>query len=135
MRERRRQSSSPLPGGPVIIAPDLWNEAGNPRQSLTAEETALLAAISSVVRFRKGETIYRDGDPADAVFNVIAGVLKALQASSETKKHIVGFAFPNDLVSLAQQGRYVNSMEAATPAMANKRGSRTGGGSVRLSSV
>ncbi len=55
--------------GPSFIAPDLWR-ATNPGHPLTEEESALLAVISTVVRFKKGETIFREGDRADAIFNI-----------------------------------------------------------------
>lgn len=101
--------------GPTIIAPELWRATGNPGGPLTAEERALLAAISTVVRFKRGETIYRDGDRADAIFNIITGVVKVLRPLGEGKEHIVAFLFPNDLAGLAEEGRYVNSAEAVTP--------------------
>ncbi len=106
------RSHGPPGGGPSIIAPALWTSgAGYP---LNAEERALLAVIATVVRFRKGETIYEAGDHADAVFNIITGVVKSYRDLPDEKQHIVGFLFPDDLVGLAESGKYVNSAEAVT---------------------
>jgi CRP/FNR family transcriptional regulator len=81
---------------------------------LTDEQRAHIAAISSVVRFRQGEEIYREGDCADVVFNIIMGVVKSYRFLPNARRHIVGFLFPDDLFGLAEDGRYVNSAKAAT---------------------
>ena len=101
--------------GPTFIAPELWR-ATNPGHPLTEEESALLAVISTVVRFKKGEIIYREGDRADAIFNIITGVVKKVRPLAEGGEHIVAFLFPRDLVGLAQEGIYVNSAVAVTAA-------------------
>ena len=51
---------------------------------------------------------------AATVFNIITGVVKSFKALPDNKQHIVGFLFPNDLIGLAEYGRYVNSAEAVT---------------------
>jgi hypothetical protein len=62
--------------GPAIRALDPWLP-GNPghhrtHQLLSDGERARMAVISSVVRFKKGAKIYREGGDADAVFNITA---------------------------------------------------------------
>ncbi len=42
---------------------------------LAPEERALLARISSIVRFNRGEVIYREGDAAETAFNIISGII------------------------------------------------------------
>jgi CRP/FNR family transcriptional regulator len=81
---------------------------------LTAEERALLAGIATIVRFRKGETIYQGGDTANAVFNVVTGIAKSYKWQPDQRHHIVGFWFANDLIGLAENGKYVNSAQALT---------------------
>ena len=58
-------------------------------------------------------TLYREGDRADAVFNLSNGVVKSYKRL-DGAEHIVGFLFPGDLVGLAEEGTYTNSVEAAT---------------------
>lgn len=101
-------------GGPYFSAPAVWGPGGGPGQVLTAEERAMLAGIATIVRFRKGESIYEDGDDASALFNIVTGMVKAYRLLPDQRKHIVGFLFPNDLIGLAENGKYVNSAEALT---------------------
>jgi len=105
--------------GPAIRALDPWLP-GNPgygrtHQLLSDSERARLAVISSVVRFKKGAEIYREGADADAVFNIISGVVKAYTQSPGNGELIAAFLFSEDLFGLAQEGRYVNSTKAVTP--------------------
>jgi len=81
---------------------------------LTDEERLDLAVISSVVRFKKGTQIYRERDRADAVFNINNGVVKSYKTLPDETQHIVAFLFPDDLIGLAEEGKYVNSTEAVT---------------------
>jgi CRP/FNR family transcriptional regulator len=110
----------PGAGGPNIIASGLWNPLGKPGRLLTEEERAQLAVISSVSRFSKGTLMYREGDRADAVFNIVAGVAKSYRTLPDGSRHIAGFLFPDDLVGLAEEGRYTNSAQAVTPLTAYK---------------
>lgn len=106
--------------GPAIVAVDPW-VAGNPtkgrmRQLLTDDERTHLAAMASVVRFKKGEEINRSGGRAKAIFNIVSGVVKSCANGDEN--HIVAFLFPGDLFGLSSEGTYVNSNRAITPVTA-----------------
>ena len=81
---------------------------------LSDEQRDQIAGISSLVRFHKGEEIYRQGGCADAVFNIITGVVKSYRSLPNARQHIVGFLFPDDLIGLAEEGLYVNSAAAVT---------------------
>jgi CRP-like cAMP-binding protein len=102
--------------GPALRAVDAWSPTnglpGQMNQILTDEERARLAMIASVARFKKGAVIYREGDPADTVFNIISGVVKAYR--SDGREHITGFLFPDDMFGLSEEGRYTNSIKAVT---------------------
>jgi CRP-like cAMP-binding protein len=109
--------------GPAIHAVHPWTP-GNPgarnrHQLLSDEERARLAKIASIVRLRKGEEIYREGDEADASFNIVNGVVSAYQKSADGN-HIMAFLYPGDLFGLSEQGRYVNTARATTPVVAYK---------------
>jgi CRP-like cAMP-binding protein len=56
--------------GPAILAPDPWaprtSAQGKVHQLLSDEERARLAVIASIMRFKKGAEIYREGEPADS---------------------------------------------------------------------
>jgi CRP-like cAMP-binding protein len=107
-------SDHPPLAGPSIAAPALWTYGDNSVHPLTAEERALVEVISTVVRFKKGQEIYREGDHASAVFNIITGVAKSYKTLPNERQYIAGFLFAGDLLGLAQNGKYVNSAAAVT---------------------
>ena len=108
--------------GPAIRAVHPWIASVRPkdgvRQLLSDDERARLAVIASVVRFAKGESIYRAGEPADAIYNIISGVVKAFSTGADGREHIHAFLFGDDLLGLSDDGRYFNSAEAVTPVTA-----------------
>jgi CRP/FNR family transcriptional regulator, anaerobic regulatory protein len=110
------------PGGPAIRAVDPWLpgkfSAGKSRQLLSEEERAHLATIASIVRFKKGEAIYSSGKPADAIFNIIGGIVKVYKPAANGGEHITAFLYPQDLFGLSEEGRYTNSATAITPVTA-----------------
>jgi CRP/FNR family transcriptional regulator len=69
--------------------------------------------MASIVRFKKGEVIYRENDHADAVFNIIIGAVAAYK-TADGSEHIVAFLLPDDLFGLAAEGLYANSTKAIT---------------------
>jgi CRP-like cAMP-binding protein len=101
--------------GPSFTAPGLWIPVENPGHLLTAEERAFLATIATIVRYKKKEEIYREGADADAVYNIVSGVVKSYRTLPNQEQHIVGFLFPGDLFGLVENGKYVNSAAAVTP--------------------
>jgi CRP/FNR family transcriptional regulator len=109
-------------GGTAIRAKDPWTidnpSKGKARQLLSDDEWARLAFIASIVRFKKGQKIYRAGDPTDAVYNVISGVVKSFATEPDGHERISTFLFADDLVGLSEEGRYANSAEAITPVTA-----------------
>jgi len=69
-------------------------------QLLSDEERARLAVIASIVRFEKGAKIYREAEPAHAVFNIISGVVKAYTYGPGRNELIGSFLFHEDLFGL-----------------------------------
>ena len=101
--------------GPAVRALDPWSpSAGQMRQLLTDDERARLAVMSTIVRFGKDEIIYREGDPADAVFNLNSGVVTAFKKAPDGSEHVVAFLLADDLFGLAAEGLYTNSTKALT---------------------
>lgn len=106
---------------PSLYAVDPW-VAGNPQvrnQLLSDDERAMLAKVSSIARFNKGEVIYREGDVAEAVFNIISGVVTTYRSLAEGE-HITAFVYQGDLFGLSEEGQYSNSARAATLVVAYK---------------
>ena len=109
--------------GPAIHAVHPWTP-GKPgsrsrHQLLSDEERASLAKIASIIRLKKGEEIYREGDEAEASFNIVSGVVTAYRQSADGN-HVAAFLYPGDLFGLSEEGRYVNSTRAATAVVAYK---------------
>ena len=101
--------------GPAIRAFDPWaSSSGRMRQLLTDDERGRLAVMSSVVRYKKGEIIYQEGDPANAVFNLNSGVVTAYRKAPDGSEHVVAFLLAQDLFGLSAEGLYTNSTRALT---------------------
>lgn len=101
--------------GPAIRALDPWApSAGRMHNLLTEDERARLAVMASIVRFKKGEIVYRENDRADAVFNIISGVVSAYKATPGGAEHMVAFLMADDLFGLSAERSYVNSAKAIT---------------------
>ena len=79
---------------------------------LSAEDRERLAAMSTIVRYKKGDTIFRDGAPADDVFCVISGVVKSAKPDN---KHVIAFLWPGDLLGSSENGKYSSTATALTP--------------------
>jgi len=102
--------------GPAIRALDPWvSSGGRMRQLLSRDERARLAALATVARHKKGEIIYRQGDPADAVFNVVTGAVAAFRNGPDGREHMVAFLLPDDIFGLSAECRYANTTRATTP--------------------
>jgi CRP/FNR family transcriptional regulator len=102
--------------GPAIRARDPWAaSAGKTHQLLSEEERARLAVLASIARFNKDGEIYHEGQRADAVFNIITGVVKAYRKAPDGSEHITAFLFPGDVFGLSEAGKYTNATKAITP--------------------
>jgi CRP-like cAMP-binding protein len=110
--------------GPKIYAVHPWVqgrnlEKGAHHQLLSDDERMRLAKIASIVRFKKGEEIYRESDEADAAFNIISGVV-ATHRKVDDNDHVASFLYPGDLFGLSEEGHYINTAKAATAVVAYK---------------
>jgi CRP-like cAMP-binding protein len=105
--------------GPSISAVP-FNELshGKTVHLLSERERAQLAVIASLVRFKKGEQIYGEGNRAEYLYNIIGGVAKTFRSFPDGRKRIMAFLFSDDLVGLAEEGLYVNSAVAVAPVIA-----------------
>ena len=98
--------------GPTLKASLPWT-IGSPikvRQLLTEEERAHLSVIASIVRFKKRERLICAGEPSDAIYNIISGMVKSFSVGSNGKQRINGFLYTGDMVGLSDRGIYVNSI-------------------------
>jgi len=109
-------------GGPRLRAVDPWLPdgcgLGRAHQLLNDEERARLATVASIIRFKKGEQVYAEGEPTKAIFNIIGGVVKIYKPKSGGGEYVSAFLYPGDLFGLSEEGQYMNSAKAITPATA-----------------
>jgi CRP-like cAMP-binding protein len=102
----------------AIHAVDPW-QLGARHQLLSERERAQLAKIATIVRFNKGEQIYKKGEEAAAVFNIVSGVVTAYRTINKTN-NVMSFLHPGDLFGLSEEGRYSYSAKAATAVVVYK---------------
>ena len=82
---------------------------------LSSDELARLAAIKSTVRYGRGREIFEQGDPAESLYNVLSGVVRAYRVLPDGRRQITGFLYPGDFIGLAHEQAYAYSTEAVTP--------------------
>lgn len=81
-------------------------------ESLNNADLARLEAIRVVLNFRHGETLIREGDLADHLFNLRAGAIKIYKLLADGRCQITGFLFAGDFIGLAHDANYVFTAEA-----------------------
>ena len=86
------------------------------RDLLTEAERARLAPIAALMRIERGAILFRQGDPATAIYDIADGVLKSTVPRADGTRAILGFYFPQDIVGLDEAGLYANTVQAVTSA-------------------
>ena len=71
-----------------------------------------------VESFASGRTVFWEGDRAEHVFKVLAGVLRICRILPNGRRAITGFAFAGDVLGLSSKDHYLFSGEAITPVKA-----------------
>jgi len=84
-------------------------------QLLTHPQRLQILGIATQLRLTTRTTLYRADSPAEWIFFVSRGVVKAFRDLPSGKRRVMAFLFPSDLVGLAECGRYVNTVQAITP--------------------
>jgi len=84
-------------------------------QPLTPDELQRLRAMISTVHVETGRPILREGEPAEVLYNVVAGALKLYKLLPDGRRQITGFLFPGDFLGIALNDIYVYTAEALTP--------------------
>ena len=82
--------------------------------ALKDAELPRLSAIVVEVAAAAGQAIFYEGDPAEHVFNVTAGVVKLYKLMADGRRQITGFLFRGDFLGLALNTSYAYSAEAVS---------------------
>ena len=79
------------------------------------DQLARLAAIASDRSLHPEQVLFDEGDQAETVFVVTAGMLKLYKVLVDGRRQVVGFMVPGDFLGLAFGRLYLYSAEAVTP--------------------
>jgi len=77
-----------------------------------SEPLSQLSGMAVGRRTAAGRMLFEEGDPADDVFTITAGMVKLYKLMSDGRRQIVGFLVPGDFLGLAFGRTYVYSAEA-----------------------
>lgn len=86
----------------------------------SAPGTDRLSALAMRKRLQAREVAFHEGDPAEAVFEVIGGVLKLYKLLPDGRRQITGFAYPGQMVGIGQGEDYACTAEAVTDAVVTR---------------
>ncbi|HXQ11337.1 MAG TPA: Crp/Fnr family transcriptional regulator [Caulobacteraceae bacterium] len=83
---------------------------------LSVDEKAELRRIGQAISFKTaGSQVFARGEKASYLYLLTAGVAEAYFVLPNGARQIVAFYWPGDVLGLAQEGVYVNSVEALSP--------------------
>lgn len=99
--------------GPTCTCCDLEDRAFC--AGLTRDGLRGLRAIRGNTRAEPGQTVFREGDPAEHVFSLVRGTVKLSKLLGDGRRQIVGFLFPGDFFGFSLAGTYGYTAEAVTP--------------------
>lgn len=84
-------------------------------RAMALADMARLQDIITSANVEAGQIIIHEGDPAENLFNVVAGAVKLYKLLPDGRRQITGFLFPGDFLGIAFNETYVYTAEALTP--------------------
>jgi CRP/FNR family transcriptional regulator len=79
---------------------------------LDAVELRGLSQLANKVDFRAGQTIFSEGDRANAVFGLSKGLVRLYKSRADGRRQILAFALPGDLIGMPFRERHSCSADA-----------------------
>jgi CRP-like cAMP-binding protein len=122
------KSPSPSASAPALRGVPFVAENSGDSLLLTPAEREQLAQIGVRIRLPARMVIYREESPAEWVFAITEGCVKCYRDLPSGKRALCAFLFARDLFGLAENGRYMNTVQAVSnvtlyrlplPALAN----------------
>ncbi len=86
--------------------------------ALEADELQRLESLAQPACYPAKETLFIQGEQAEAVYNITAGVVRLYKLLPDGRRQIVGFALPGDFLGLALRDTYGVSADAVEPVVA-----------------
>lgn len=71
---------------------------------------------TQVVRLSTAQNLFRDGDQACKVYEVVAGVLRLTTILEDGRRQVIAFGYPGDIVGFPRDGLYNAECDAISPA-------------------
>lgn len=92
---------------PPVVSGGLTRAA----EGAASADTAL-ERISVLLPVKRGRTVVTQGDPAEFVYRVMKGALRAVKLLGDGRRHVADFLLPGDFIGLTDAGEYGHSVEA-----------------------
>jgi CRP-like cAMP-binding protein len=89
---------------------------GKLRRLLTPSQQKLLWDAATIINADARHVVYRAGSASSAIYICNRGVLKSYRDLPSGKRRILAFVFADDVFGLAENGFYVNTVQAITKA-------------------
>lgn len=116
-KQRSRKPMVPSDVEPALQATPFLPPIRPDAPLLTDAQRMQLAAIATRVRVAAREVIYREESTAGSVFIIAEGVVKAFKDMPSGRRWVTAFLYPADVFGLAENGLYVRTAQAVTPAL------------------
>src|SRR5438093_8627501 len=97
--------------GPSIRAAQWDSTDASGKLILSESQQRQLAALATRVSLPARTILYREEAALDWIFISNEGVLKAFRELPSGKRRVAAFLFPGDVFGLAENGRYVNTVQ------------------------
>ena len=95
-------------------------------QGLSAEVRGGAIPQDTILKFRKGEIIFSQGDPGDCWFEVISGTVRTCHFHIDGHRQLTGFFYQGDVFGV-EYGLRDSAAEAVTNAVLARRPASSGG--------
>lgn len=77
-----------------------------------------LDTLGSVCRFRRGETIFGEGDELRSSYKIVSGAVRLSRITQDGRRQIVAFRTADDFIGFEWDGQYALSAEAVRDVVA-----------------
>lgn len=82
------------------------------------EGLSALDMLGSICKFRRGETIFGEGDELQSSYKIVSGAVRLSRMTEDGRRHIVGFRGAGEFVGFEWEHEYALSAEAVRDVVA-----------------
>ncbi len=75
-------------------------------------ELGMLDTLGTVVRLKRDETLFHEGDAADRYYKVVSGAIRSCKLLSDGRRHITDFFLPGDFLGVEALGTHGSTAES-----------------------